>query len=135
MILAPWHINYIFLLLRDLGVTQVGFISKNQTGTFIHFIIPYYDGHKNEQFNCYFIYLLSLSVKQQWKQETTAQIPVLEIPTLYWSQHKKHIGFPSDTSERASYLYLLSVSLLVSTGHIIVLLEQKCLHNSCSKNN
>ena len=33
LILAPWHINYIFLL-RDIGITEVGPTSKNHTGTF-----------------------------------------------------------------------------------------------------
>lgn len=60
--LAPWHINYIFWLLRVLGITQIGFTSKNQIGAFIHFIILYYDTHKNKQFKCYFICLLSFSV-------------------------------------------------------------------------
>lgn len=60
MILAPWHINYILWLLRVLGITQIGFTSKNQIGTFIYFIILYYDTHKNKQFKCYFICLLSL---------------------------------------------------------------------------
>lgn len=37
------------------------------------------------------------------------------------------LNFPSDISERASHLYLFSISLLMSPGHIIVLSEIEML--------